>query len=82
MEQTFYLLCSVLEMPESISTQHFLYADRSQAINTLEPEIHSCAENFNFEDGKFETNNPTSYEFRNQDGYGFQVWIEEITLIK
>lgn len=80
MEQTkFYLLTSLIEMPESVSVQHFLFADKNSAINALEPEIHSCAENFNFDEGKFEANNPTSYEFRNQDGYGFQVWIEEVS---
>ena len=76
--QTFYLLCSLVEMEESVSTQHFLYTDRDKAINALEHEIYSCAENFNFDEGKFVVDNPTYYEFRDEDGYGFEVWIEEI----
>lgn len=78
---TLYLLCSLIEMPESVSTQHFLYADKKQALQALAPEVYSCAENFSLEDGKFISDNPTSYEYRDQDGYGFQVWIEEITPI-
>lgn len=82
MEQTYYLLSSVIETAENVSTYHALYYDLETAKKALEPEILSCAENFNFEDGKFVTDRPQYYEWRNQDGYGFIAQIEELTPIK
>ena len=76
--QTFYLLCALIERQEGASTGHQLFKDKNEAIKAMDDEIKSCAENFNFDESKFDKSFGNHYEWRNQDGYGFEVWIEEI----
>lgn len=75
----YYLLCSLIEMQEGSSTGHTLFADKNEALKAMPEEIKSCSENFNFDESKFERNYADKYEWWNQDGYGFEVWIEEIS---
>lgn len=79
--QTFYLLCSLIIKEESTSTEHKLFADKNSAINAMDEEIKRSADNFYFDESKFQKTTGNNYEWRNQDGYGFEVWIEEITPI-
>lgn len=78
MEKTFYLLTTLIEKEESISDYHSLYEKIETAMNMFEIELTECAENFEEQKGDFLINLPMCREWRNEDGYGYTVTVEEI----
>lgn len=78
MEKTFYLLTTLIEKEESISNYHSLYEKKETAMNMFEIELVECAENFEEQKGDFLINLSMCREWRNEDGYGFTVTLEEI----
>ena len=72
MEQTLYLLTTLIEMQDSISDGHAPYRSLDDAMKAFEDEIADCQENFNL---------PRCKEWRTEDGYGYTVTVEEMTLL-
>ena len=82
MEKAFYLITTLIEKEESISDYHSLYEKRGTAMNMFEIELAECAENFDGQKGAYKINLPMCHEWRNEDGYGYTVTVEEIKPFK
>ena len=78
MEQKFYLLASLIEMQDSVSDCHYLYASLDDAVKAFDMEVEDCMENFEGRLGRFLMDLPRCKEWRTEDGYGFIVTIEEM----
>ena len=78
MKQTFFLLATLIEMGDSVSDSHTLFENKDTALETFNTEIEECAENFEGQSGEFLIDLPTCKEWRNEDGYGFTVSLEEV----
>lgn len=74
--RTFYLLYVLIEMQESTSCCHTLYHNLKDAQAVMQDEIAECKENFT--SGKAIRDYERCYEFRNEDGYGYTVGIDEL----
>ena len=81
MEQTFYLLTTLIEMQDSVSDGHALYRSLDDAMKAFEDEIADCQENFNVQHGSTLIDLPRCKEWRTEDGYGYTVTVEEMTLL-
>ena len=46
MEQTFFLLTTLIESGDCTSDEHSLYRYKEKSIEAFKDEIHDCAENF------------------------------------
>ena len=79
MKPTFFLLTTLIEMSECVSDNHTLFESEDKAMEQFKTEIAECAENFEGQDGEYLIELPTCKEWRNEDGYGFTVSIEEIS---
>ena len=78
MEQTFFLLTTLIESGDCISDGHSLYQNQEKAIEAFKDEIRDCAENFGGQKGDFIIDLPMCKEWRNEDGYGYTVTVEEV----
>lgn len=79
MKPTFFLLTTLIEMSECVSDNHTLYDSEEKALAQFQTEIEECSENFIGQSGEYLIELPTCKEWRNEDGYGFTVSIEEVT---
>lgn len=79
MKPTFFLLATLIEMGECVSDNHTLFESKEKALETFDTEIKECAENFEGQSGEYLIDLPTCKEWRNEDGYGFTVSLEEVT---
>lgn len=82
MEQTFFLLTTLIEFGDCVSDGHSLYDNDEKAKEAFTSEIRECAENFIAEKGEFLIDLPTCKEWRTEDGYGYTVTLEPIKPIK
>lgn len=79
MEQTkLYLVATLIEYSDNVSDGHSLYRNIEDATNAMKQEIADCRENFNADSLEVLADYPRYVEERTQDGYGFQVSIEEV----
>lgn len=83
MEQTkLYLVCTLLETcGDCISDGHALYRNLEDAEKAMKQEVADCRENFNRDTLESIADYPRYVEERNDDGYGFQVSIEEMAIL-
>jgi len=80
MEQTFYLLTSLIEKTsDSISDTHRLFGTLEKAESAFLEELKECSENFDGQDGDLLIDLPRCREWRNGDGFGYTVTVEEVT---
>lgn len=83
MKKKFYLVTTLIEYSaESITDAHALYEDYERAKEAMAVEIENAAENFGDQEGDTIVDVETCREWRNDDGYGYTVGIEELTPIK
>lgn len=83
MNKKFYLVTVLIECSaECITDAHALYADYEKAKGAMAVEIESAAENFDGRKGETLVDVETCREWRNEDGYGYTVGIEELTPIE
>lgn len=76
----FYLVTSLIEYSaESITDTHTLYDDFDKAKTAMAVAVEEAAENFEGE-GEAIVDVETCREWRNDDGYGYTVGIEELTI--
>ncbi len=80
MQKTFYLVATLIEMSECVSDSHALFETTEKAYEHFKAEIKSAAENFEGQSGETVENIWGYKEWRNLDGYGYTVTIEEMTL--
>ncbi len=80
MQKTFYLVATLIEMSECVSDSHTLFETTEKAEAHFREEIKSAAENFEGQSGEIVHEIWGYKEWRNQDGYGYTVTIEEMTL--
>ena len=78
MQKTFYLVATLIEMSESVSDSHTLCTTIEKAEKAFKEEIKTCRENFFGRSGEFLKDIWGCQEWRNEDGYGYIVSIEEI----
>ena len=78
MEQTFFLLTTLIEFGDCVSDGHSLFMNRDEALEAFTTEIEECAENFIGDKGDVLIDLPTCREWRNEDGYGYTVTVEEV----
>ena len=78
MTSTYYLLTTMIEYGDSVSDYHSLYLRQETAINMFAIEVEQCAENFAGKKGDFIIDLPSCKEWRNEDGYGYTVTVEEV----
>lgn len=80
--QTFYLLTILIEYsPESVSDYHYLFHNLEDAKLHMPLQIAQAAENFEGQSGRTIIDLPTCREWRNDEGFGYTVCIEEISPI-
>lgn len=83
MNKKFYLVTVLIEYSaESITDAHALHVDYEKAKGTMAVAIEEAAENFDGQEGETLVDVETCREWRNEDGYGYTVGIEELTLIE
>lgn len=78
MEQTFYLLTTLIYGTDDVSDRHTLYAKLEDALKAFEEEVADCQENFNPMKGSFTTDLPRCKEWLTEDGLGYCVTIVEM----
>jgi hypothetical protein len=79
MKPTFYLVTVLLEVCDTcITDEHHLYASFEDAERAFNYEVAACQENFEGQDGVSLIDLRGCREWRNADGYGFTVTIEEV----
>jgi hypothetical protein len=75
----FYLVTVLLELCDTcITDEHYLYASYADAQRAFDYEVAECQANFEGQHGESLVNLQGCREWRNADGYGFTVTIEEI----
>lgn len=78
-QETFYLVHTLIERDGDASDYHALYSTFDKAKPAMRIEIEDAMENF--AQGKTEHDLDRLYEFRNEDGYGFTVGIDELKVL-
>jgi hypothetical protein len=79
MNTTFYLVTVLLELCDTcITDEHHLYASYADAQRAFSYEVAECQANFEGQQGQSLIDLQGCREWRNNDGYGFTVTIEEI----
>jgi hypothetical protein len=78
MKQKFYILATLIEKEETTADNHTLYTSLEKAEKAFPLEIENCREQFEGEDGQTLLYLPRYHEWRNDDGDGFSVAIEEV----
>lgn len=71
-----YLVYTLIEQSDCVSDCHALYATLECAKAAMDKEIEEAMENFC--KGEVLHDLERLYEFRNEDGYGFTVGIDEM----
>ena len=80
MKQKFYLVYVLIEYsPESITDSHRLCSSLDKAKEAMAKEIEEAKENFLDDDGESIIDTERCQEWRNEDGYGYTIGIEEMT---
>ncbi len=80
MKQKFYLVYVLIEYsPESITDSHRLCSSLDKAKEAMIKEIEEAKENFLDDDGESIIDTERCHEWRNEDGYGYTIGIEEMT---
>ncbi len=72
-----YLLTTLIEYSDSVSDGHSLYSTLAKAKEAMAQEIAECQENFSGH-GELIIDLPRCKEWRNADGLGYTVTIEEV----
>lgn len=76
-----YLVTVLIEYSaESVTDAHYPYADFNKAKEAMSVQIEEARENFADQEGEFLVDVETCQEWRNEDGYGYTVGIEELTV--
>jgi hypothetical protein len=79
MKPIFYLVTVLLEVSdECITDEHYLYSSYADAERAFDYEVRECQANFEGQLGESLIDLQGCREWRNADGYGFTVTIEEI----
>lgn len=78
-QDTFYLVHTLIERDGEASDCHMLYSTLDKAKAAMRTEVEDAMENFS--QGKVVHDLERLYEFRNEDGYGFTVGIDELKLL-
>jgi hypothetical protein len=79
MKPIFYLVTVLLEVSdECITDEHYLYSSYADAERAFDYEVAECQANFEGQLGESLIDLQGCREWRNADGYGFTVTIEEI----
>lgn len=73
-----YLVTTLIEYSDNVSDGHALYRNLDEAQKAMAQEIAECRENFNADSLQVLADYPRYVEERTEDGYGFQVGIEEL----
>lgn len=79
MENSFWLLTTLVETAEHSNVNHSLFKSLESAQEQRRKEIERCSEDFAIDTGKYFFDSPLSYVWRDQDGHGFEIYIELIT---
>lgn len=79
MKKLFLVTVLIEHSAESVTDAHYLYADFNKAKEAMSVQIEEAKENFDGQDGECIVDVDTCQEWRNEDGYGYTVGIEEIT---
>ena len=83
MNKKFYLVTTLIEYSaDSITDAHALYEDYGKAKEAMAVAIEEASENFDGQEGETLVDVETCREWRNDDGYGYTVGVEELTPIK
>ncbi|WP_438850345.1 hypothetical protein [Bacteroides acidifaciens] len=81
MKQTFYLVFALIEhYDQQPIFSHTLYANISDAKKAMQIEIEKGMEMFNGENGDILICLDTLFEWRDEDGNGITVQIEEMNV--
>lgn len=76
----YYLVTVLIEYSaESVTDAHYLYSDFTKAKEAMSVQIEEARENFDDQEGEYVVDVETCQEWRNDDGYGYTVGIEELT---
>lgn len=79
MKTKLYLVATLIEHYDQPPTDtHSLYADFTDAKKAMQTEIEEGMENFNADKGDAILDLNTAYEWRDEDGNGLTVVIEEM----
>jgi hypothetical protein len=79
MKPIFYLVTTLIELNEcNIVDGHHLYANLKDAERAFKFELGGCRESFEGQVGNLLIDLPHCREWRNDDGYGYTVTLEEI----
>ena len=79
MKTTLYLVATLIEHYDEPPTDcHTLYADFADAKKAMQTEVEECMENFIDRDGSVILDLDTVYEWRDEDGNGLTVTIEQM----
>ena len=74
-----YLVTVLLELNDTcVTDEHHLYASLSDAKRAVNYELAECQQNFEGQNGEFLIDLDRCQEWRNEDGFGYTVCIEEI----
>lgn len=78
--QKYYLVTVLIEYSaESVTDAHYLCTNINKAKETMSVQIDEARENFADQEGRCVIDVDTCQEWRNEDGYGYTVGIEELT---
>jgi len=77
-QQKFYLLTTLIEYGDSVSDGHSLYSSLPKAKAAMAKEIAEAEQNFNLSHGETVLDLPRVREWRDVDGGGFTIGIEEV----
>ena len=80
MKKIFLVTVLIEYSAESVTDAHHAYADYNKAREAMSVQIEEARENFSDEAGEFIVDVDTCQEWRNEDGYGYTVGIEELTI--
>ena len=76
-----YLVTVLIELNDTcVTDEHHLYASFDDAKRAFNYELAECRENFEGQDGEFLIDLDRCKEWRNEDGYGYTVTIEDIQI--
>ena len=80
MKPTYFLVTTLIESDDCVSDSHQLYSSLEAAQKAMEHELLEAQENFS-DHGERIIDLPSCVEWRNEDGYGYTVGIEELTYL-